>query len=72
MCEGYVRDKIDLSHAEIPLYKGNSSDDGRDEGFFIVCLTRDCVIKMRTEAMQLQSARILIRITQSTSIYTFS
>jgi len=34
MSERYVRDENNLHPSEIPLYKGNSSDDGRDEGFF--------------------------------------
>ena len=34
MSEGYVRDENDLHPSEMPLYKGNSCDDGRDEGFF--------------------------------------
>jgi hypothetical protein len=31
MKERYGRDENDLSHADSPLYKGNSSDEGRDE-----------------------------------------
>jgi hypothetical protein len=34
MRERYGRDKNNLSHAGIPLYKGFSNDDGRDEGFY--------------------------------------
>ena len=32
--EGYVRDKKNLSRAETPIYKGISSDDGRDGDIF--------------------------------------
>ena len=32
--EGYGRDKNNLSHAETPIYKGISSDDGRDGDVF--------------------------------------
>ena len=32
--EGYVRDKKNLSRAETPIYKGISSDDGRDGDVF--------------------------------------
>jgi hypothetical protein len=32
--ERYGRDKNNLSRAGTALYKGNSSDDGRDEGFY--------------------------------------
>lgn len=34
MKEGYVSDNNDLSRAESPLYKGNSSDDVRDGDIF--------------------------------------
>ena len=34
MKERYGRDENDLSHAEIPLYKGNPSDYGRDERIY--------------------------------------
>ena len=34
MGERYVRDFFHPSHAQTPLYKGDSSDDVRDEGFF--------------------------------------
>ena len=33
MSERYVRDENDPSHAQIPLYKGDSSDYVRDERF---------------------------------------
>jgi hypothetical protein len=33
MKERYGRDKNNLSHAETPLCKGYSSDDGRDQRF---------------------------------------
>jgi hypothetical protein len=34
MKERYGRDKNNLSRAEHPFYKGDSSDDGRDGAFF--------------------------------------
>ncbi len=37
MSERYVRDKNNLSHGEAPLSKGDSNDDGRDEGFLLSC-----------------------------------
>jgi len=33
--ERYGRDKKNLHHIESPLYKGDTSDYGRDEGFFL-------------------------------------
>jgi hypothetical protein len=32
--ERYGRDEKNLHHTESPLYKGDTSGDGRDEGFF--------------------------------------
>jgi hypothetical protein len=36
--EGYGRDENNLSRAETPFYKGDSSDDGRDEAIFAMLL----------------------------------
>ncbi len=33
-----MRDKNNLSHGGAPLCKGDSNDDGRDEGFLLPCL----------------------------------